>query len=177
MPPRPYLRKSGRDIFPLRSPTGPLTRPLSCTPFPMLSKRSKYALNALVELARADGELLTSAQIANLAGVPKKFLEAILVDLRHAGFVSSRKGRYGGHSLRVKPSDVTVADIVRLFDGAIGLVSCVTHNYYQRCDECVSEATCGVRSVFMEVREASVRMLKKASIHDLLRREKRLSRK
>ncbi len=142
----------------------------------MLSKRSKYALNALLELARAgEDEYLTSSQIADVAGVPKKFLEAILVDLRHAGFVQSRKGRYGGHALRVKPSEVTVADIIRLFDGAIGLVPCVTYNYYERCEECVNEETCGLRSVFMEVREASVRMLKRASIEDLLRRERRLS--
>jgi Rrf2 family protein len=143
----------------------------------MLSKRTKYALNALVELARVgDDELLTSAVVAERAGVPRKFLEAILVDLRHAGFVRSQKGRYGGHALRMKASEIAVADVIRLFDGAIGLVPCVTRNYYQPCDECPNEATCGVRSVFMEVREATVKMLKKASVQDILRREAKLQR-
>jgi len=145
---------------------------------PMLSKRSKYALNALMELARAkDAGPLSAAVIAERGRVPIKFLEAILVDLRKAGFITSRKGRGGGHQLRLSPAEVHIAGVVRLFDGAIGLVPCVTHNYYVRCEECVDEATCGIRDVFVEVREATVRMLKQATLADVLKRERGLAKR
>ncbi len=142
----------------------------------MLSKRAKYGLNALVELARARDEgHLSAATIAARANVPGKFLEAILLDLRHAGVISSTRGRTGGHWLRKHPEEVNMADVLRLFDGAIGLVPCVTRNYYERCEECVDELTCGIRDVFAEIRSASVEMLKNATLADLLVREKRLA--
>jgi len=144
----------------------------------MLSKRAKYALNALVELARnrTDGPL-SAAIIAERAGVPRKFLEAILVDLRNAGIITSRKGRGGGHVLGKDPKEVHMADVLRLFDGAIGLLPCVTHQYYERCEECTDEAVCGIRDVFMEVRQASVELLKKATLAEVLRREGCLTRR
>jgi Rrf2 family protein len=143
----------------------------------MLSKRAKYALNALVELARARSEgPLSAAAIAERAHVPGKFLEAILLDLRHAGIISSTRGRTGGHRLRVAPEEVDMASVLRLFDGAIGLVPCVTHNYYERCEECLDEATCGIRDVFAQIRAASVELLKSATLADVLVREKRLTR-
>ena len=141
----------------------------------MLSKRAKYALNALVVLARAQVEgPLSAADIAQRAHVPVKFLEAILLDLRKAGIIASRKGRSGGHQLLKAPEDINAADVFRLFDGAIALVPCATQNYYERCDECVDEATCGMREVFLEVRAATVEMLKRSTIADLLNRERRL---
>lgn len=141
----------------------------------MLSKRAKYALNALMELARAGAEQpLAAAIIAERAHVPGKFLEAILVDLRNAGMINSRKGRAGGHSLARPPDGINAAEIFRLFDGAIALVPCATHHYYERCEECVDEDTCGVRQVFLEVRAATVERLKEATIADLLARERRL---
>lgn len=144
----------------------------------VLSKRAKYGLNALVELARAGDEgALNAAEIARRARVPAKFLEAILLDLNRAGIVTSRKGRGGGHRLRRKPEKVHMAEVLRLFDGAIGLVPCVTHDYYERCEECRDEAVCGVRDVFLEVRASAVEVLKKATLADVLAREKRLQRK
>ncbi|MEO8068506.1 MAG: Rrf2 family transcriptional regulator [Flavobacteriales bacterium] len=144
----------------------------------MLSKRTKYGLNALVELARTYGQgPRSSAEIAAAANVPRKFLEAILLDLRNAGILSSRKGRSGGHQLRKAPADIPMADVLRLFDGAIGLVPCVTHDYYERCEECVDEATCAVRDVFLAIRAATVEMLKNATLANLLEREQRLKRK
>jgi Rrf2 family protein len=143
----------------------------------MLSKRAKYALNALVELARAreEGPLSASA-IAERAHVPGKFLEAILLDLRHAGIIASTRGRTGGHRLSRDPGKVDMASVLRLFDGAIGLVPCVTYTYYERCEECVDEATCGIRDVFAEIRTASVERLKSATLADVLKREQRLAR-
>jgi Rrf2 family protein len=144
----------------------------------MLSKRAKYALNALLELARTAGEgPRSAASIAEAAHVPSKFLEAILLELGKAGIIISRKGRGGGHSLVRSPHEINVADVLRLFDGAIALVPCATHNYYERCEECVDEATCGVRDVFMEVRAATVQLLKNATVADLLAREARLRKK
>lgn len=141
----------------------------------MLSKRAKYALNALVQLAKSRDEgPLSAAELAVRAAVPRKFLEAILVELRNAGLVSSRKGRSGGHVLRRPPREIHMAEVIRLFDGAIGLVPCVTHRYYERCEECVDEKTCGIRDVFMEVREATVRLLKKATLADVIKREDRM---
>lgn len=144
----------------------------------MLSKRAKYALHALLVLARAGDEApLTASVIAERAHVPAKFLEAILLDLRKAGLVATRKGRLGGHRLAKAPERVHAAEVFRLFDGAIGLVPCVTYNYYERCEECVDEATCSVHAVFAEVRQATVDMLKRATLADLLRREKALARR
>lgn len=143
----------------------------------MLSKRAKYGLNALRELARACEEgPLSAAQIARRARVPGKFLEAILLDLNRAGIVRSTRGRHGGHQLRRDPASVNMADVLRLFDGAIGLVPCVTHDYYERCEECVDEATCGIRDVFQEIRNATVDLLKHATLADMLAREERLVR-
>jgi Rrf2 family protein len=143
----------------------------------MLSKRAKYGLNALRELAQAREEgPLSAALIAERARVPAKFLEAILVDLNRAGIVSSRKGRGGGHQLKRPPEEVRMTDVLRLFDGAIGLVPCVTHNYYERCDECVDEATCGIRDVFASIRAATVELLKNATLADILQRERRLKK-
>ncbi len=144
----------------------------------MLSKRAKYALNALLELARtAEEGPRSAASIAAAAHVPGKFLEAILLELGKAGIISSRKGRGGGHRLVRSPGDISVAEVLRLFDGAIALVPCATRNYYARCEECVDENTCGVRDVFMEVRAATVQLLKNATVADLLARERRLKRK
>lgn len=144
----------------------------------MLSKRSKYALNALLELARSHGGgPRSSADIAEAAHVPRKFLEAILLELRNAGIVASHKGRAGGHQLRKEPKEVHMADVLRLFDGAIALVPCVTHDYYERCEECTDEATCPVRDVFAAIRAASVQMLKTATLEDLLARENRLKKR
>lgn len=144
----------------------------------VLSKKAKYALNALVEMARAREEgPLKAATIAQRAHVPAKFLEAILLELNRAGIVHTTRGRYGGHRLRRSPEEVNMAEVLRLMDGAIGLVPCVTHNYYERCEECVDEATCGIRDVFARIRLATVDLLKASTLADVLAREKRLSRK
>lgn len=144
----------------------------------MLSKRAKYALNALRELARAyQSGPLTAAVIAERGRIPVKFLEAILLDLNRAHIISSKRGRGGGHELRRAPRDIQMAEVLRLFDGAIGLVPCVTHNYYQRCDECVDEETCGIRDVFVTIRAATLDLLKAATLADVLEREERLKDK
>lgn len=141
----------------------------------MLSKKAKYAINALINLARKvdQGPILIS-DISEEEKIPKKFLEAILLDLRNAGILNSKKGKGGGYYLIKKPEDVNLATVIRLFDGAIALLPCVSYQYYERCDECKDEEVCGIRSVIKEVRDETVRILKQNSLADIIEREKEL---
>lgn len=141
----------------------------------MLSKKSKYAIHALVYLARKTdkGPVLIS-EIAEQQHIPKKFLEAILLDLRNAGILNSKKGKGGGYYLLRSPADVNLADVVRLFEGAIALLPCVTHRYYEPCAECEDESTCGIRDVFMDIRHETVNILKNSTLEDILNREGKL---
>ncbi len=142
---------------------------------PMLSKRAKYAIHALVHLARNEAkEPVHIAQIAESERIPRKFLEAILLDLRNAGILNSRKGRGGGYYLLRRPEEVNMAEVIRIYDGAIALIPCVAHKYYERCEECIDEATCGIHDVFREVRERTVEILKKSTLADIVDREKSL---
>ncbi len=135
----------------------------------MLSKKAKYAINALVNLTRKydRGPILIS-EIAKEEKIPKKFLEAILLDLRNAGILNSKKGKGGGYYLIKPPGEVNLATVVRLFDGAIALLPCVSYKYYERCDECEDEEACGIRDVFMEVKEETVNLLKKNTLADIV---------
>lgn len=141
----------------------------------MLSKKAKYAINALVYLARnfECGPKLIQ-EIAESENIPKKFLEGILLDLKNNGILASKKGKGGGYYLLKDPEEVNLATIVRIFDGAIALIPCVTYRYYERCDECKDENICGIRSVFKEVRDETVNLLKKATLAEILRRETEL---
>ncbi len=141
----------------------------------MISKKTKYALNALVYLAGNynKGPVLIG-QIAQAQHIPQKFLEAILLDLKNAGILNSKKGRGGGYYLIKSPDEVNIADVLRLFDGAIALLPCVTHKYYERCEECRDEATCGIRDVFQEVRNETVNILKNSTLSQIMAREARL---
>ncbi|WP_116127363.1 RrF2 family transcriptional regulator [Lewinella sp. IMCC34183] len=139
----------------------------------MLSKKSKYAINALLYIAKHEAEQpIPVSRIAEERHIPLKFLEAILTELRNARIVKSKKGKYGGYSLNGTPADIDLAQVVRLFDGAIALLPCVTHDYYQPCEECVDETTCGIRQVALEIRNATVARLKDATLANLIERER-----
>ena len=142
----------------------------------MLSKKTKYALNALVFLAKekGNGPILIS-RIARSENIPQKFLETILLDMKNHGILSSKKGRGGGYYLIKDPEEVNIADIMRLFDGPIAFLPCVTYKYYERCEECKDESICGIRNVFFEVRNQTVELLKKATLKSVLIREKTLA--
>ncbi|MGM0635938.1 MAG: RrF2 family transcriptional regulator [Bacteroidota bacterium] len=138
----------------------------------MLSKKTKYAINALVYLAKHKDEgPIVISKIAEEQRIPQKFLEAILLDLKKAAILSSKKGKGGGYYLLQDPKKVNLADVMRLFDGPIALLPCVTYKYYERCEECISEETCGIRDVFMEVRNTTVKLLKKATLAEIMTRE------
>ncbi len=142
----------------------------------MISKKTKYAINALVYLAkkREEGPVLIS-EISDSEHIPQKFLEAILLELKKSGILASKKGKGGGYYLLKSPVDVNLADVMRLIDGPIALLPCVTHKFYQRCDECKDEETCGIRDIFLEVRNKTVELLKDATLQSIIDRESKLS--
>lgn len=141
----------------------------------MISKKSKYGLNALVHLAKkwGEGPVLIST-IAEEENIPQKFLETILLDLKNAGILGSKKGKGGGYYLLKDPDEVNMAQVLRLFDGAIALLPCVTYQYYERCEECKDEETCPIREAFKKVRDESVRIFKDHTLKTLLEREQEL---
>jgi Rrf2 family protein len=141
----------------------------------VLSKKTKYAIKALLYLSSKAGKgPITIAEIAAEERIPKKFLEVILLELRHQGMLHSMKGKGGGYYLLKDPRDISIAMVMRLFDGPIALLPCATHLYYERCKECKDEQTCGIRSVVQEVRDHTVRMLKRSTLQEIMDREKKL---
>jgi Rrf2 family protein len=135
----------------------------------MMSKKCKYALKALIRLGQeyGGGNLLTD-DIAKSENIPKKFLELILLDLKHAGYVRSKQGSKGGYRLVQDPSEITLADIYRLFDGAIALVPCVSQKFYEKCDDCPDERECRLKLVFIEVREKTFQSMAGITIKSFL---------
>ncbi len=143
----------------------------------MLSRKTKYAINALVYLAKKPAkEPVLISEIAEQEHIPKKFLETILLELRNAGILNSKKGKGGGYYLIKHPSEVNLAEIIRYFDGAIGLLPCVTHKYYEKCEECKDEITCGIRHAFLAIRNETVEMLKKDTLEVLIKNEQKLKK-
>lgn len=144
----------------------------------MLSRKTKYAIIALVRLAREyKKEAIQIATLAEEERIPKKFLEAILRDLKNAGILTSIKGRNGGYYLSQDPEAVNLATIIRLFNGAIAFIPCVTFLYYEACDVEKEEEFCGIRSIFKEVRDATVDIFKRATLAEIIRREDILRQK
>jgi Rrf2 family protein len=121
----------------------------------VLSQKCKYALQALLVMARDKSEnLLLVSDIAEREHLPKKFLEAILLELNRNGLVRSRRGRGGGYALAKTPENITFGQVVRIMDGPLAPLSCVSVNYYRRCDDCKDEKTCAIRKVMRRVRDA-----------------------
>lgn len=145
----------------------------------MLSKKSKYAIKALLALAKnyGDGVPLRISKISETEKIPRKFLEAILLELRNQGFVGSKMGASGGYYLSKHPDEIMLSTIIRITGGPIAMLPCVSLNFYEPCEECINEATCGLRDVVKEVREASIRILSKTSLADVLKREQLLENK
>jgi Rrf2 family protein len=134
----------------------------------VLSKKSKYGLKALLGLAQgADRQPVLVSTLADRDAIPKKFLEAILLELKRRGVVESKKGRGGGYFLRRPPSKITFGEVIRALDGPLAAVPCVSQTAYMKCAECVDEATCGVRIAMQEVRDATARILDHTTLADV----------
>jgi Rrf2 family protein len=131
----------------------------------VLTKKSKYGLKALLELAETAGEgPVLVADLAARQRLPRKFLEAILLDLKRHGFLQSKKGRGGGYLLSRPPSAITIGQVIRVLEGPLALVPCASQTQYRRCEECPDEATCGVRIAMLDVRVATARILDRTTL-------------
>jgi Rrf2 family protein len=140
----------------------------------MLSKKSKYAIHALVYLAERYGEgPVQIGEIAEQQNIPKKFLEAILLELRNAKILHSKKGKGGGYYLYRKPKEVNLTEVIRLMNGAIALLPCVSLHYYESCEECVDEKHCTIRTTFMSVRDETLRILTESNLGVLLKKQRK----
>lgn len=136
----------------------------------MLSSKAKYALRAvlvLAEEAQSDG-WTSSFEIAERESIPRKFLEAILVQLRDQGLIDSRRGPTGGHKLRIPAGELSVADIIRIMDGPIALTPCASRTQFRACDDCVDIKTCRLRHLMQRVRNAAAGVLEGCSLADLM---------
>jgi Rrf2 family protein len=144
----------------------------------VLSKKSKYGLKALLVLAQEDGSgpVLVSDVSAREA-IPRKFLEAILLELKRHGIVDSKKGRGGGYLLRRRPANITFGEVIRVLEGPLAAVTCVSQTAYTKCAECVDEETCGVRIAMKEVRDATARILDHKTLADVNSQVARMLRK
>jgi Rrf2 family protein len=135
----------------------------------MISQKAKYAFKALIALARASDGSMATGEIAEQQNIPKKFLEQILLDLKHEGILYSRRGRAGGYALH-KPADmVTFGQVLRLMDGPIAPLPCLSRTAYRRCDDCRSESSCEVRHVFAKVAHSMRAVLDQTTIADAVR--------
>lgn len=117
--------------------------------------------------------MLISA-IAAKEQLPKKFLEAILLEMKRNGILASKKGAGGGYYLMKKAEEIKLAAIIRIIDGPIALLPCVSLNFYERCEECTSELYCGIRDVMKDVRDATLKILGETSLADMIEREDKM---
>ncbi|MBS0565142.1 MAG: Rrf2 family transcriptional regulator [Proteobacteria bacterium] len=140
----------------------------------MITQKMKYALKALMVLGdekAGAGEPLRIEEIARRSGAPKRFLEHILLEIRNAGIVASSRGRAGGYMLIKDPAQVSLPDLLRLIDGPIAPLPCLSRKAYQRCDDCSDEASCRIRRVFSEVFWTYLVMIESLTLADLLKRD------
>jgi len=133
----------------------------------MLSKKSQYAFQALMYLAeKTKDQPVLIAEISKKKKIPLKFLENILLELKKAGILDSKKGKGGGYYFAKNPKDVLLATIIRQIDGPISLLPCVSLYFYEKCKNC-DEKHCGLHEVMIQVRDANLKILEKKTIADL----------
>jgi Rrf2 family protein len=134
----------------------------------ILSKKTRYALVALTRLAHEYGKgPIQIRDIAEGEKIPQSFLENILLDLRKMGILGSILGKSGGYYLLKKPADVTLAEVIRHFEGTLSLLYCVSENAYRPCEFCKDESTCEIRRVFKEIRDTTFNILSKTTLDQL----------
>lgn len=132
----------------------------------MLSKKAKYALKALILLAQNPVEAMIIADIATKQNIPKKFLEAILVELKKNGLLYSSRGRLGGYRLLKSPKDITIGQVIRIIDDPLVNPLCSSRQAYTPCIECIQEENCIIRLTMLKVQEATVKILDSTTLSD-----------
>ncbi len=134
----------------------------------MLSKKTQYALQALSYMAEQGGmKPILIAEIAEVKNIPIKFLETILLALKKAGFLESKKGKNGGYFFAIAPQKIKLSSIFRTIEGPIALLPCVSLNFYEKCADC-NEKKCGINRVMLEVRDNTLAILDKRTVADLI---------
>lgn len=135
----------------------------------MLSKKTKYGLKALTYLAtQNENTPVQIAEIAQCENISQKFLESILLSLRKTGFLGSKKGKGGGYYLIKDPKDILMTDVMRILEGPIAMVPCVSLNFYEKCADCPDEATCSVNKLMLKVRDANLEVYRNNTLADLV---------
>lgn len=134
----------------------------------MLSKKTKYGIKALTYLAKQ--ETRTPVRIATISeseNISLKFLESILLSLRKQGFLGSKKGKNGGYYLLKEPKDIAMTEVMRVLEGPIAMVPCVSLNFYEKCDDCPDESVCSVNKLMLKVRDNTLEIFRNTSLADL----------
>jgi Rrf2 family protein len=135
----------------------------------MLTQKTRYSMLAIIRLAKEYGKgTLMINEIAESEKIPKRFLESILLELKKNGYLGSKLGKKGGYYLQKKPEDVSLLEIIRLFEGTIAWLACTSEKHYQPCEHCKDEATCNIRSTFNDIREYTFKKLEKTSLASLI---------
>lgn len=135
----------------------------------MLTQKTRYSMLALTRLAREYGKgSLLITQIAQSEKIPKRFLESILLDLKKSGYLGSKIGKNGGYFLIKDPENITLLEIIRLFEGSIAWLSCTSESQYRPCEHCKDESTCAIRHTFKDIREYTFKKLSNTTIASLI---------
>lgn len=135
----------------------------------MLSKKTKYGLKALSYLARQKESAPSQIQqIAKSENISRKFLESILLTLKKNGFLGSKKGKGGGYYLLKPPSEIQMTTVMRILEGPIAMIPCVSLNYYESCDDCPDEASCSVHRLMIQVRDSALEIYRNTTLADLI---------
>ena len=134
----------------------------------MLSKKTKYGIKALTYLARQkDKTPVSIATISESENISLKFLESILLTLRKNGLLASKKGKGGGYYLLMEPKDIQMTTIMRVLEGPIAMIPCVSLNFYEKCADCPDENLCAVNKLMIQVRDSSLQIFKNTTLSDL----------
>lgn len=135
----------------------------------MLSKKTKYGIKALVYIASHEGEgPVQTSEIAKNENISLKFLESILLSLRKSGILASKKGKGGGYYLLEEPGEIKMTSIIRVLEGPIAMLPCVSLNYYEKCEDCPYESTCSVHSLMVQVRDSTLKVFGENTLADMV---------
>ena len=135
----------------------------------MLSKKTKYGLKALTFLAaQKNNEPVQIAEISRNENISQKFLESILLTLRKTGFLGSKKGKGGGYYLIKEPSEIPMTSVIRVLEGPIAMVPCVSLNFYEQCYDCPDENSCSVHKLMLKVRDSALEVYRNNTLADLI---------
>lgn len=135
----------------------------------MLSRKTKYGLKALTFLARRENRSpVQIAEIARHEQISQKFLESILLSLRKNGYLGSRKGKGGGYYLIKDPAEIPMTGVMRVLEGPIAMVPCVSLNFYESCADCPDEATCSVHRLMLQVRDSALEVYRNTTLADII---------